>query len=292
MSAPPQVLALRPLALGDLLTAIPALRALRRHYTGHQVVLAAAPVLRDVVRHAAAADDVLPAVALQPIRTHTRPDVAVDLHGRGPESHRVLLQLAPRRLVAFHNAAIPATADIEPPHTALGAAHHGSAVIHPGAAFAARRWPVQRFIEVARACARRGLRVVVTGGRDERVLARQVAGATPGAVSAAGRTTILELIDLIGNARIVVSGDTSVAHMATATGCASVTLFGPTPPSLWGPPAGMRQHRVLWAGRSGDPRGAAPDPGLLAIGADAVIAAVHETLDHTASPRVAAGSVP
>jgi ADP-heptose:LPS heptosyltransferase len=61
-----------------------------------------------------------------------------------------------------------------------------------------------------------------------------------------------------------------VAHLATAYGVASVVLFGPTAPAEWGPPPG-RAHRGLWAGRRGDPHGATPDPGLLAIRVDDVI---------------------
>jgi ADP-heptose:LPS heptosyltransferase len=48
-------------------------------------------------------------------------------------------------------------------------------------------------------------------------------------------------------------------------GTPSVVLFGPTPPDEWGPPAERPWHRVLWAGRTGDPRATEPDPGLLEI---------------------------
>lgn len=69
-------------------------------------------------------------------------------------------------------------------------------------------------------------------------------------------------------------GDTGVAHLATALGRPSVVLFGPTPPSAWGPPPGRHRHRVLWAGRAGDPRAAVPDPGLLDIAVADVLAAL------------------
>jgi hypothetical protein len=52
-------------------------------------------------------------------------------------------------------------------------------------------------------------------------------------------------------------------------------LFGPVSPALWGPPANGR-HRVLWAGRTGDPHADAPDPGLLEISPEQVIAALRE----------------
>ena len=48
-------------------------------------------------------------------------------------------------------------------------------------------------------------------------------------------------------------------------------LFGPTPPSRWGPPADRPWHRVIWKGRTGDPNAMSPDPGLLSIDEDDVI---------------------
>jgi hypothetical protein len=51
-----------------------------------------------------------------------------------------------------------------------------------------------------------------------------------------------------------------------------VVLFGPVSPTEWGPPPDRLQHRVLWAGRTGDPHGDLPDPGLLAITTADVVA--------------------
>jgi ADP-heptose:LPS heptosyltransferase len=140
-------------------------------------------------------------------------------------------------------------------------------VIHPGAASAARRWPVERFASVARSEAARGRRVAITGSASERSLAESVAALSglPGTSVLAGRTDLAELAAVVGAAGRVVCGDTGVGHLATAFGTPSVLLFGPTPPAEWGPPADRGRHRVLWAGRSGDPHGAVPDPGLLSI---------------------------
>ena len=63
------------------------------------------------------------------------------------------------------------------------------------------------------------------------------------------------------------------SHLATALGTPSVVLFGPTDPARWGPPE-AGPHRVLWAGRTGDPHGDRPDPGLLTITVDEVARAV------------------
>jgi ADP-heptose:LPS heptosyltransferase len=121
-----------------------------------------------------------------------------------------------------------------------------------------------------------GRRVVVTGRPDEVALANAVAGEVlaPEAVLA-GRTDVLDLAALVAAAGRVVCGDTGVAHLATALGRPSVVLFGPVPPGEWGPPPRPR-HVALWAGRRGDPHAAAPDPGLLALGVDDVLAALEQ----------------
>jgi ADP-heptose:LPS heptosyltransferase len=67
----------------------------------------------------------------------------------------------------------------------------------------------------------------------------------------------------VAGAALVLCGDTGIAHLATALGTPSVVLFGPVPPSLWGPPPDRPQHVALWAD---------PD-GLLDLTVDQVLAA-------------------
>jgi ADP-heptose:LPS heptosyltransferase len=90
----------------------------------------------------------------------------------------------------------------------------------------------------------------------------------------AGATGLAELAAVVAAACVVVCGDTGVAHLATALGVPSVLLFGPSSPAAWGPPADRARHRVLWAGTTGDPLADRPDPGLLRIGAQDVLAAL------------------
>ena len=96
------VLVLRALGLGDFLTALPALRAIRRAFAGAHLVLAAPASITPLAALSGAVDEVLPTDPLGPVRTEA-PDVAVNLHGRGPESHRVLLETQPGLLFAFGN---------------------------------------------------------------------------------------------------------------------------------------------------------------------------------------------
>jgi len=279
---------LRALGLGDLLTAVPALRGLARAFPEHERVLLAPAALEPIVAlMGGAVDRVVDTAGVRalperlPPDAPGRPDIAVNLHGRGPQSTELLRGLAPRRLVAFgiqarwrddeHEArrwcrllgsagipGDPRELDIAAPDDPSPCP--GATVIHPGASAAARRWPAERWAEVARAAPPP---VVVTAGPGEEELAATVARAAGADVFARG---LGALAALVAGARRVLCADTGIAHLATALGTPSVVLFGPTSPERWGPPAGRSRHRVLWAGRAGgDPNGDTPDPGLLAL---------------------------
>jgi ADP-heptose:LPS heptosyltransferase len=302
----PTLLVLRALGLGDLLTGLPALRALAEAFPRHRRLLAAPRALAPLARLGGAVDEVMDVTGLAPLPAAPPPDVAVNLHGPGLQSHQVLLAAQPRRLVAFQHAEIPQTRgaprwradeheverwcrllvehgiaadptrlELTPPVAPVPPGAVGATLIHPGAASAARRWPADRWAAVAHAERAAGRPVIVTGGAGEIPLARAVArraGLEAGAVQAG--TDLEQLTALVAAAARVVVGDTGIAHLATALGTPSVVLFGPTPPALWGPPPLRRRHRALWAGRSGDPHGATIDPGLLAISVGEVLEAL------------------
>ncbi len=293
---------LRALGLGDLLTGVPAMRALRAGFVGHEIVLAAPRVLAPLVDLAGVADRLLDTSGLAELRWSGRPpELAVNLHGRGPQSHRLLQALEPARLVAFgspdagHAGSSWDDAEHErrrwcrlleetlggradPDDVRLGlpdrpAPAPGAVVVHPGAAFPSRRWPPERFAAVARRLRLHGYDVVVTGGPGEVELAQQVAREAdlPAHAVLAGRTDLGVLAAQVAAARLVLCGDTGVAHLAAAFGTPSVTLFGPMPPERWGPPAGG-PHEVIWHGDGvGDPWGSEVDPALLRIEVEEVL---------------------
>jgi len=287
---------------------VPALRALAEAFPRHRRLLAGPSALAPLARLADPGLEVVATSGLGPLAPALHgADVAVNLHGRGPQSHAVLRAAAPRRLIAFAHPGFPEAGEIAwraeehevhrwcrllrdsgipadpgrldlrlPAAWPVPAVARGATLIHPGAASAARRWPAERWAAVARAerAARRP--VVLTGGPDERALATEIAvRAGLGLDSVlAGCTDVTGLAAAVATAARVACGDTGVAHLAAAFGVPSVTLFGPTPPALWGPPADRPQHVALWAGRRGDPHAEEPHEGLLAIRPDAVIAAL------------------
>jgi ADP-heptose:LPS heptosyltransferase len=152
-----------------------------------------------------------------------------------------------------------------------------AAVVHVGAFYGARRWPEERFAEVARALAQRGEQVVFTGGAEDQARARAVAaraGLPEGSVMA-GHLDLTGFAALVAAARLVITADTGAAHLASAYRTPSVVVFGPAPPEEWGPPAGG-PHIVLTRAelRRGDAFADEPDPALLAVTAREVIDAI------------------
>lgn len=109
--------------------------------------------------------------------------------------------------------------------------------MHPGASIPARRWPAERFAEVAnRLVHRHGAEVVLTGGPDEVEIAGQVAALVDGpVVNLAGMTSIGGLAALIAGFDLYVTNDTGPSHIATALGVPSVTIFGPADVQRWAP---------------------------------------------------------
>ena len=321
------VLVLRALGIGDLATAVPALRGLRATRPTEQIVLAAPAWLEPLARLTGAVDRVLPMDGLDVPRIPVPPPrLAVNLHGRGPLSHRLLAGTRPERMLAFacpaadfpdgpqwtpdeHEvrrwcrmlagyriAACPTDLLLHEP--AVPPAAGGVTIVHPGAKDPVRRWPPARFARLAEVLERSGHRVVVTGSPAERWLAERIAdlAGLPASRVLAGRTDVGGLAALVAHARLLISGDTGIAHLATGYRTPSVLLFGPTPPAWWGPLIDPELRRVLWHGPLAAPAGPRlpvprpvrgwrrPHPALAAITVDEVLAAV-PTHDHAAAPQ-------
>lgn len=113
------------------------------------------------------------------------------------------------------------------------------AALNPGAAWPNKRWPAQRFGEIAAFMQEiRGLPSIVLWGPGEEALARAVVDASAGAARVAPRTEIADLIELSRRAALIVSGDTGPLHIAAAVGTPAVAIYGPTNPRRNGPWSG------------------------------------------------------
>jgi lipopolysaccharide heptosyltransferase I len=110
------------------------------------------------------------------------------------------------------------------------------ALINPGAAWPNKRWPAQRFGEIASFLRdTSGITPVVLWGPGEEALAAAVIAASSGAGVLAPPTRIPDLVALSRAAALVISGDTGPLHIAVAAGTPTVSIFGPTDPARNGP---------------------------------------------------------
>lgn len=103
--------------------------------------------------------------------------------------------------------------------------------LNPGAAFGtAKRWLPRRYSELGRRLRdEAGAEIVLFGAEPERLLAESIAGEIgKGAVSTAGRTTLVDFLALVAGVDLFITNDTGTMHLAAAAGIPVLALFGPT----------------------------------------------------------------
>jgi heptosyltransferase-1 len=107
------------------------------------------------------------------------------------------------------------------------------AVLIPFAARQEKRWPIERFAQLADKIADNfGLSIVAIGSEEERPYIDKLAScAKPRIANLAGRTTLRDLIALLKRASLVVSNDTGPGHIAAALYVPLVMIFGPVNPA-------------------------------------------------------------
>lgn len=326
---PRSIVVLRALQLGDMLCAVPALRALRHACPHASITLVGLPwahSLRDRLSHYL--DDFMafpgfpgfpeqpanpPAFARFVIDARSRGfDLAVQMHGDGRVSNRVARLLGARRVCGFGAAdegqaapggsggkvgdqargkdawlrypdeghelrrllaltrflgceerdeslefpLLPADhEELRDSGLARGLEPGRYLCVHPGARAADRRWPVEHFAAVAdalhEAC---GLPIVVTGSEHERELSAALrARMRAPAIDAAAPISIGALATLLADARLLVSNDTGVSHLACALRVPSVIVFSASDPARWAP-LDTELHRAVLAVDGEGPR--------------------------------------
>jgi ADP-heptose:LPS heptosyltransferase len=301
---PRRIAVFRALQLGDMLCAVPALRALRRHCPHARITLIGLDSARPFVqRFHRDIDELLifpgiPAFPEQPARPEALPgfyreaqardfDLALQMHGSGVLSLPIVRALGARQHAGFvpgPDMARPGRLMPWPDHlpeplryTALmrllgvpvdsealemplddgdlreardvaracGIDPAATIFIHPGARLRSRRWPVERYAQVAQALARQGWRIAVTGSSAERELTAEVAGAAgAAAVDLADRTSLGGLAALLARAPLLICNDTGVSHIAAAVGTRSVVIASGSDTQRWAPLDHVR-HTVL-----------------------------------------------
>lgn len=117
--------------------------------------------------------------------------------------------------------------------------------IHPGARDVRRWWAPAKFAQVADALREKGYGVIFTGSAEEATAIEHVrASMTHDSTSLAGLTDLGTLAALVAKARLLVSNDTGVSHVAAATCTPSVVVFLASDPARWAP-LDRDTHRIV-----------------------------------------------
>jgi ADP-heptose:LPS heptosyltransferase len=303
--APRRIAVLRSLVLGDMLCAIPAMRALRLAFPHSEITLIGLPWAKQLVdRFPRYLDrflefpgfptlpetpcDVarLPPFLLEAQRS--RFDLVIQMHGSGEIMNPIALLLGGRRTAGFYRAGqhlpdpsrffpypeeehevrrnlrlieqlgLPLAgehlefpihdedvADLKSLSESRGLRAGQYICLHPGARYPSRRWPVERYAALGDALSRRGLQMVITGAASESDLAAAVSSAMRKPhVNLAGRTSLGALAALLSGARLLVSNDTGVSHVAAALRVPSVVIVTGSDPTRWAPLDHVR-HRIV-----------------------------------------------
>lgn len=122
----------------------------------------------------------------------------------------------------------------------LDPAKHRIVLLNPNASdlVAARRWPTEYFLSLARDLLQDpSVLVVLTGTQAEGVHTEKVRAALESdrVLNMAGRTTLPQLIDLYNQAALLITNDSGPAHFASLTRLPVLVLFGPETPRIYGP---------------------------------------------------------
>jgi len=150
-------------------------------------------------------------------------------------------------------------------------------LIKPGAGWGAKRWPVERYAEVARGLLNRGCQVFVNAGPGEVLLADEVVKRTGGgAISLL--CSIEQLIAITRRVSLAIAGDTGPLHLACALGRPVVGIFGPTDPGRNGPFGSPFKVFRSPESRRDHARREEPEAGLLTISPEQVIDAAEDLL--------------
>jgi heptosyltransferase-2 len=175
-----------------------------------------------------------------------------------PEAHHIHDYLRLVSVLGASPAPLPPRVVISPEEAATTAARLGMTPLprdgpwfglSPGAEYGpSKRWPAERFIEVALELRRQtGCRWVILGGEGDCDLAAGIAAqlqqspaGAPSDLNLAGRTTLRELAAALKTCRLLLTNDTGPMHLAAAVGTPVVALFGSTSPEMTRPPISTR----------------------------------------------------
>lgn len=154
---------------------------------------------------------------------------------------------APPRVTPPPPEALPAQARqwIEP----------GAVVVHAPSMWPYKQWPVAHFKSLICALLAQGTQVILTGSADPRdqecVAPLRNLAVPPRLLDLSGQLNFNQLVTLLQGAALYIGPDTSVSHLAAATGVPVIAILGPTNPQRWAPWPARPGAQALFARSAG-----------------------------------------
>lgn len=289
---PRSILVVANTALGDVLLCTPAIQSLRRSFPDAQITVLMHHSYLPLFQSCDFIDTFVPYYGgyrhfLSTVRAlrKTRPDIALILHGNGPQDIQ-LCALSGASYIFKHPNRSPlqhllsATLPRKQHHTietkldlvrAIGgrqlittmataplrdtdltrkfSRYSGAVAFQLGAADRYKMWPVERFAELARRLldADPTRQILLTGIAAERPLAEKLQTLCPDERihNLCGETDIRELPYLLRQCALLVTNDTGTMHLAIALRVPTLALFAPTPAKRLGAYQDPHLHRSI-----------------------------------------------
>lgn len=238
--------------LGDLLSLMPGLEALKQKHPAHALILVTSPGLVKIAALAGVAALVLPstlrgsgwlASVLKPTLDLT-PQLADEREPPQPRSRRLLMEEFAGLLKVELKAPqpvriVPLSESVHAVRARLadaGVSVQKLVVIHTGPSWPVKHWPDSHWCVLVEGLKARGLVVVQAGASGHDGNAQLQMPAVAGAIDWRDRLELPELAALLSQARLFIGIDSGPLHLAASVGVPIVGLFGPTDASSILPP--------------------------------------------------------
>lgn len=119
------------------------------------------------------------------------------------------------------------------------------AVLTPGASWPAKRWPLERFVELGFMLQARGIRLLYLFGPKEEALVEEFEGMMNKDWILINQPSLRGLVAFIEAADVLIANDAGPMHVGPAVGTPTLGIFGPGEPEVWFPYG--KPHQALYA---------------------------------------------
>src|SRR5882757_1042684 len=317
-----KILLLQLKRIGDLILTTPAIAALRSSYPDAHITLAVSNECAELLPAISNVDRVLIArrnlrdVAMVSSVAGKRFDCCIDFTRNDRSAFLTLLSAARRRVASYRVReqsktrarvytdlvgvrAASAAPQLELPRTARekadtlrcdGKITRPYVILHPGSARPEKLWDATRWADVIDHFGQNNeFDLVLTSGpavNEQTHIAAITRRTREKFIDLSGKTDLLALAALVGQAQLLVTVDSAPVHFAAASHTPQVILFGPTNPFHWRP---TDSPALILHGKSGAPvtefAPVRPRFPMSEISTDAVIGAMDSLLSQHAAAR-------